>query len=48
MDRSQIVWHSVDMEQIIPEDHPARAIWALTAQLDLQGFYAPIEAVEGV
>jgi len=48
VDRSQIVWHSVDMEQIIPEDHPARAIWALTAQLDLRGFYAPIEAVEGV
>ncbi len=28
-------------------DHPARAIWELVGRLELKGFYAPIEAVEG-
>src|SRR2546426_1776920 len=37
----------LDVERLIEEDHPARAIWALTGQLKLEGFYAPIEAVEG-
>ena len=48
VDRSQLVWCAVDVERLIEEDHPARAIWALTGQLDLAGFLAPIEAVEGV
>lgn len=48
VDRSQMVWRSVDVEGLIEEEHPARAIWELTGQLDLKGFYAPIEAVEGV
>jgi transposase len=43
-----MIWRSVDVEQLIEEEHAARAIWALTDQLDLQGFYAPIEAIEGV
>jgi len=47
IDRSQMLWRSVDVEQLIEEDHPARAIWELTGQLDLGGFYAPIAAVEG-
>jgi transposase len=48
VDRAQLVWRTVDVERLIEEDHPARAIWAFAGQLDLQGFYAPIEAVEGV
>lgn len=48
VDRSQMVWRPVDVEELIAEDHPARAIWALTEELDLKGFYAPIEAVQGV
>ena len=48
VDRSQLIWRSVDVEQLIEEEHPARAIWALTGQLSLESFYAPIEAVEGV
>jgi len=48
VDRSQLVWRTVDVEHLIEEDHPARGIWTLAGQLDLQGFYAPIEAVEGV
>jgi transposase len=48
VERSQMVWQAVDLEQLIEEDHPARAIWALSGQLDLEAFYTPIEAVEGV
>ncbi len=48
VDRSQQVWHPVDLENLIEEEHPARAIWALTGRVDLKSFYAPIEAVEGV
>ena len=47
VDRSQLVWRSVDVERLIEEDHPARAIWALTGKLDWQRFYAPIEATVG-
>jgi transposase len=38
----------VDVEQLIEEDHPARAIWELTGRIDWSGFYASIQAVEGV
>jgi transposase len=48
IDRQQLVWRVVDLEHLIEEDHPARAIWELTGQLDLQAFYAPISAVSGV
>jgi len=47
VDRRQQIWRSVDVEELIEEDHPARAVWALSGQLDLSRFYAPIEAVEG-
>src|ERR1700752_890317 len=47
VDRSQMVWRSVDVEHLIEEEHPARAIWALSGELELKGFYAPIAAVEG-
>lgn len=48
VDRSQMVWRTVDVEQLIEPDHPARALWELTGRLELSGFYAPIAAVEGV
>jgi transposase len=38
----------VDVEGLIEESHPARAIWAFVEQLNLEPFYGPIEAVEGV
>jgi transposase len=47
VDRSQQVWGVLDVERLIEQDHPARAIWALTGQVNLQPFYAPIQAVEG-
>jgi transposase len=48
VDRSQTRFQLVDVEALIEEDHPARAIWAFVGQVDLGTFYAPIEAVEGV
>src|SRR2546428_107142 len=48
VDRSQLIWRSVDVEGLIEEDHPARAIWAFTGQLNLEAFYQPIQAVQGV
>lgn len=47
VDRSQMTWHMLDVERLIEPDHPARAIWDLVGRLKLEGFYAPIEAVEG-
>jgi transposase len=46
--RAQTMMKVVEVELLIEEDHPARAIWAFVGRLDLQPFYAPIEAVEGV
>ena len=47
VDRSQITWQMLDVERLIEQDHPARAIWDLVGRVKLEGFYAPIEAVEG-
>jgi transposase len=45
--RDQLVMRTVDVEQLLDSDHPARALWELVGQCDLQPFYDPIEAVEG-
>jgi transposase len=47
VDRTQLSWQMLDVERLIEPDHPARAIWELSGRLKLDGFYAPIEAVEG-
>lgn len=47
VDRSQLTWQMLDVERLIETEHPARAIWELVGRLNLQGFYAPIGAVEG-
>jgi transposase len=36
-----------DLESLLPEDHSARAIWAVVEKLDLTKFEAPIAAREG-
>jgi transposase len=48
VDRNQMLMRSVDIEQLIEEDHAARAIWDFTGQLDLSPFEEKIEAVAGV
>ncbi len=47
VDRCQLTWQMLDVERLIEPDHAARAIWELVGRLKLEGFYAPIEAVEG-
>jgi transposase len=47
VDRSQLTWQMLDVERLIEPDHPARAVWELVGRLKLEGFYAPIAAVEG-
>jgi transposase len=48
VNRNQMMMRPVDVERLIEEDHPARAIWELVGQLDLSSYQKPIEAVEGV
>lgn len=48
IDRRQMVLRPMVVEQLIPDDHAARAIWELVGQRDLGRFYAEIKAVEGV
>jgi len=43
-ERSQIAWGRIDLEAMLPEDHPARAIWAVVERLELSALYAQIEA----
>jgi len=47
VNRQQMVWRSIDVEQLIEPDHPARAIWELVGRLDLNAYRQAIRAVEG-
>jgi transposase len=47
VNRQQLLFRSVDVEKLVEEDHPVRAIWELVEERDLSSFYAKIEAVEG-
>ncbi len=44
VNRQQMCWRTVDVERLIGEDHPARAIWTLVGRLDLRRFYEGIES----
>ena len=48
IDREQSCWRTVIVDDLIPLDHAARAIWDQVCKLDLSGFYATIKAVKGV
>ena len=45
-DRHQLRLESRSLDQRIPHDHRARALWLASERLDLSAFYAEIEAVE--
>src|SRR5207247_8110969 len=47
IDREQLFWRVVDVERLIGEEHPARAIWEFVGKLDLSGYSGEIRAVEG-
>src|SRR6266513_5911271 len=46
IDRTQIFLRTTDVESLIPEDHPARAIWLFLSRLDLSRFSVDQRAVE--
>jgi len=45
--RNQLEMRTFDLDSSLPEDHPARAIWAVVERLDLSRFYGEIKAREG-
>jgi transposase/Zn-finger protein len=48
INRQQLLLRPVEVEKLVEEDHPVRAIWEMVGRLDLEPFYTNIEAVEGV
>ncbi len=47
VNRRQLLLRAVDVEKLIDEDHPARAIWEFVGQLNLESYYQTIKVVEG-
>ena len=47
VDRSQIRWAEFDLEALIEEQHPARAIWKLSERFDLKRFEEEVKTREG-
>jgi transposase len=43
-ERAQLAWGPIDLAALLPETHPARAIWAVVEQLDLAALYTQIAA----
>jgi transposase len=43
-----MAWGRIDLDAQLPDEHPARAIWAAIERLDLSALYAPIEARDEV
>jgi len=46
--RQQVEMRLAALDDLLPDDHRARLVWALVQDYDLSGFYAQIKAVEGV
>src|SRR6202045_294613 len=44
VNRQQMSWRAVDVERLVDEGRPARAIWMLVGRLDLGPFYQDIES----
>jgi transposase len=47
INREQLCWRRVDVERLIGEAHPARAVWEFVGQLDMSGYQEEARAVEG-
>jgi transposase len=47
VDRAQVQMRVVEVERLIEEEHPARAIWEFVGKLDLREYEDVIRAVEG-
>jgi transposase len=47
INRNQIVIRPVDVEKLVEDAHPVRAIWAMVCQLDLSRLEQEVKVVEG-
>jgi transposase/ribosomal protein L5 len=47
VNREQLIFRSIDVEQLIAAEHPARAIWEFMGRVDLRAFSAGVKAYEG-
>lgn len=47
VDRDQMVMRPVDIEHLVEQTHPVRAIWEFIGMLDLTSFSKDVRAVEG-
>ena len=45
--RTQIEFRACCWNDLLPDDHPARIVWAHVKALDLSSLYQRIKAVEG-
>src|SRR4030043_1711245 len=48
INRQQLILRTVDVEQLVPDDHEVRAIWEFVGRLDLSCYYKGIKSVDGV
>ena len=45
--RDQMAFRGDSVEQLLPADHPVRAMWAMVCGWDLSAFAASVKAVAG-
>jgi transposase len=48
INRQQLLLRPMEVEKLVDLGHPVRAIWALVGRLNLEPFYAAVEAIEGI
>jgi len=48
INRQQLLLRPVEVEKLVDLGHPVRAIWELVGRLNLEPFYAAVEAIEGI
>jgi transposase len=46
--REQVEMRYASLDELLPGDHPARAVWELVGRLDLSAWLVEVQAVEGV
>jgi transposase len=47
VDRQQMLLRTIDVDRLIPDDDPARAIWEFVGNLNLDRFIEKVQSVEG-
>ena len=46
-ERSQVKFRTANLDELVSQDHPVRAVWVYVEQADLAALYDAIRAVEG-